>query len=206
MTGGDPIRARDLYTREFTFSPHFKVSLASNFKPVIRDTSVAMWDRVRLIPFDVYFADAQRDKDLEAKLRAELPGILNWAVEGCLDWQRNGLQDPTIVTGATDEYRRESDSVTQFLLDCTIQDSTSNSTTPTVGATELYGAYSRWCETAWGEKPLPQRMFGQEMTRRGYKRSKGRVGVTYVGVGLAVSAGEPDLCEPCEDAENRRRR
>ena len=43
--------------------------------------------RIHAIPFNRTFTAEQQDKDLGIKLTAELPGILNWAIKGCLDWQ-----------------------------------------------------------------------------------------------------------------------
>jgi putative DNA primase/helicase len=97
MTGGDTMTARFLYGEFFEFLPEFKILLAVNHKPLIRNTDHAIWRRIRLVPFTVTIPEAERDKDLPDKLRRELPGILAWAVQGCLDWQREGLGMPEPV-------------------------------------------------------------------------------------------------------------
>lgn len=99
ITGGDTLEGRRLYQEAFTFKPQFKPWMYGNHKPEIRGTDDAIWSRVRLIPFDVSFK-GREDLDLADKLEAELPGILNWAIQGCLDWQRSGLQPPP-------KYRRQ---------------------------------------------------------------------------------------------------
>src|SRR5437867_6039937 len=91
------------------FRPEFKLWLATNHKPVIRGTDKAIWDRIRLVPFTVRIPDAEQDKALGEKLRAELPGILRWVVDGCLAWQRDGLGMPAEVQEATATYRAEMD-------------------------------------------------------------------------------------------------
>src|SRR5262249_54371075 len=117
MTGGDTMTARFLYGEFFEFLPEFKIFLAVNHKPLIRNTDHAIWRRIRLVPFTVTIPEAERDKDLPAKLRRELSGILAWAVQGCLDWQRAGLGMPEAVKAATAEYRAEMDVLDQFLAE-----------------------------------------------------------------------------------------
>ena len=114
LTGGDIVSARFLYSEDFEFKPQFKLWLAANHKPVIRGTDYAIWRRIRLIPFEVTITPQQRDEALPAKLTAELPGILAWAVQGCQDWLADGLRPTERVLAATDEYRAESDVLGAF--------------------------------------------------------------------------------------------
>jgi putative DNA primase/helicase len=109
MTGGDRISARFLHAEWFDFKPEFKIFLAANHKPVIRGTDHAIWRRIHLIPFNVQIPKPEQDRDLPEKLKAELPGILNWALEGCQMWQLYGLEPPAEVQAATQDYREEMD-------------------------------------------------------------------------------------------------
>ena len=88
------ITARFMRQNFFSFQPTHTIWLAANHKPVIRNTDVAIWRRIRLVPFDVVIPPQDRDSDLPDKLKAELPGILAWAVRGCLEWQEQGLAAP----------------------------------------------------------------------------------------------------------------
>lgn len=108
-TGGDKITARFLYHEHFEFTPQFKLFLVTNHKPRITGTDEGIWRRIRLIPFTVTIPDKERDKQLREKLQKELPGILAWAVRGCLAWRRDGLGESKQVSQATAEYRREMD-------------------------------------------------------------------------------------------------
>ena len=96
MTGEDEVTSRFLYQDHFTFYPQGKILLATNHKPVVRETKQAIWDRIRLILFPVTFSEDQRVKGLAHRLTKELPGILNWAIEGCLVWRRDGLATPDV--------------------------------------------------------------------------------------------------------------
>ena len=115
LTGGDTISARFLHREFFTFRPEFKLWIRGNHKPSIRGTDDGIWRRIHLIPFEVQIPEAERDPNLPEKLHAELPGILRWAVEGAIAWQRDGLRVPEKVKAATSEYRTEMDRLADFI-------------------------------------------------------------------------------------------
>lgn len=177
LTGGDTITARFLYGEFFNFRPVFKLWLAANHKPAIRDTTDSTWDRVKLIPFLVRFN--RPDLQLPKKLKAELPGILTWAVQGCLEWQQFGLGEPAEVIEATKAYRIEMDVLAGFLADCCILHPNAEST-----AKELYEAYKTWCENN-GETAISQRMFGGRLSERELDRSQKGGGIrVWKGISL----------------------
>ena len=82
MTGGDPITARFMRQDFFTFEPTFKLLIAGNHQPGLRNVDEAIRRRFNMLPFAVKIPPAERDKDLPEKLKAEWPGILAWAIEG----------------------------------------------------------------------------------------------------------------------------
>jgi putative DNA primase/helicase len=189
LTGGDTVTARFLYAENFEFKPTFKLFLAANHKPVIRGTDHAIWRRIRLIPFTVTIPDEEQDKDLARKLQRELPGILTWAVRGCLQWQEKGLAAPETVTKATATYRREMDTFAGFLSERCILFSEAR-----VSAKALYTAYREWC-AEMGEKTLTQRKVGMALTEKGLERR--RLGASgrywWIGVGLLNELNQPNL-------------
>ncbi len=177
ITGGDTITARFLHREFFEFVPQFKLWLATNHKPTIRGNDHAIWRRIRLIPFAVTIPDAEQDRDLGEKLAAEYPGILNWAIEGCLAWQQEGLRAPEPVMAATADYRADMDRLGQWIGErCVI--------TPTakVQAQSAYQDYRRWAEER-GEHALTLTTFGNQLTERGIEKARGRT-VWYLGIGL----------------------
>lgn len=147
-TGRDTLAARFLHGEWFNFRSQFKLWLRTNHKPVIYGTDPAILDRPRLIPFLARFSGTQEDKTLAATLRQELPGILRWAVTGCLSWQINGLGNAKAVDRATKAYQQEMDVIGDFLADCCI-----SSREASVTSKALTAAYAQWCEQN-GEKPL----------------------------------------------------
>lgn len=192
LTGGDTISARFMRAEWFEFRPTCKVWLGTNHKPVIRGTDNAIWDRLKLIPFTVRIPDNEIDPHLGDKLREELPGILAWAVRGCVEWQsKKGLNAPAAVTVATDAYRDEMDVLAGFVAECVYQDANAG---VTKGA--LYDAYKRWCEDA-GERVQTKRWLGRRLNERGWKEGKNRSGDrAWLGYGLLSDETEPPEAEP----------
>jgi putative DNA primase/helicase len=179
LTGGDRTVARFLHNEYFEFDPICKFWIAVNHRPLIRDTSEAMWRRVREIPFEETFPPERRDKDLLQKLRLELPGILNWAIQGCLRYQDEGLEPVDKIRKATDQYRAESDVISQFLEERTIEDKTQE-----VRGSKLYETYKTWCQET-GEYTLTSTQFGRRMTEKGFFKERRGSYVFYRGLGLS---------------------
>lgn len=179
LTGQDTVTARFLHREFFDFKPAFKFWLRGNHKPQIRGTDLGIWRRIRLIPFTVTIPEADRDPDLGDKLLTELPGILRWAVEGTVKWQKAGLNPPQIVTDAVQEYRSEMDVLGQFLSDrCAVRQHAQ------VTAKALYRAYKEWANRS-GEHSVNQTRFGLAMVERGFSKKRG-TGGSYVYTGLEL--------------------
>lgn len=181
LTGGDRLKAR--FTRQdfWEFEPTHKLFVACNHKPVIQGSDHAIWRRVKLVPFTVVIPEAEQDKKLGEKLKRERPGILNWLVEGCLQWQRDGLTDPEKVVAATADYRADMDVIAGFIEDCcTVEQGKKAS------ATDLYRAYKQYSGEN-GEQPLRQRDFGVRLGERGFTSVRAHGGQRWwSGIGLVT--------------------
>jgi putative DNA primase/helicase len=146
-----------------------------------------------MIPFSVKIAPEQRDPMLPMKLKGEWPGILGWAVEGCLEWQRRGLAPPPAVTCATEEYLGEEDATGRWLDECCDLHRDAKE-----GSSALYDSWRAWAEQA-GEPAGSQKRFSQALQQRGFtpdRLGKGKAGFT--GLKLNVS---PPRSEPRGDRE-----
>jgi putative DNA primase/helicase len=179
LTGGDVVSARFLYGEFFEFHPVAKFWLAFNHKPLVADDSHGFWRRIRLIPFLQEFCGKNNDKQLPDKLKEEAPGILNWIVEGCLKWQRDGLGVPTIVKEATGDYRDESDPIGEFVSDCCIVH-----TDASVSAANLWEEYQHYVRENGLSYPLDRKMFTQRLETRGFKRGRAGHARTRMWVGV----------------------
>ena len=166
LTGGDPVTARFMHKDFFTYRPQFKLSLAGNHKPRLKNVDGAIRRRFRLVPFLNNVPKEQQDPKLQEKLKAEWPGIAQWLVEGCLDWQRNGLMVPEAVRRATDGYFEEQDVMGQWLAEeCEV-----NRNAVTASAV-LYLSWHRFA-TAAGHPVGARNVFVMELGRRGFERAR----------------------------------
>jgi putative DNA primase/helicase len=135
LTGGDRLKARRMQENWWEFDPTHKLLLALNHRPRVADTSDSFWDRLVLVEFGVRISEKQADPGLgERIIKNELAGVLRWAVEGCLAWQKDGLQPPKQVKQATDEYRDEEDVIGAFLSECCVFDSLAFTPTARIAA------------------------------------------------------------------------
>jgi putative DNA primase/helicase len=179
MTGGDKLSARFMRGEFFEFYPEFKPWLATNHKPQVRGDR-ALWNRVKLIPFTVTIPpDKQKPRhEVMEMFRAEFSGILNWLVEGCLEWQKSGLGVPDEVVEATREYEVEQDTFGGFLEEKCILVASAQALSGT-----LYRIYRPWAEEH-GETPVSHKTFSSLMAERGFAKTKTRNGALYSGIGL----------------------
>jgi putative DNA primase/helicase len=182
VTGKDMVSARFLRQEFFEFKPSFLLMLATNHKPKFRGQDDGLWRRVKMIPFKRFFAPHERDHDLDSKLRAEAQGIAAWAVRGAVEWYANGLQDPTVITAASREYRETSDALVGFFPGVFERDESHS-----VPGADAYNAYREWCEAEGlpSKEIWTRRSFYDAMEERQVSRKKTNKGITLVGIRLA---------------------
>ena len=178
LTGNDTISARFLYGEFFEFIPTFKIFMATNHKPKISGMDNAIWRRIKLIPFEVSFNERQRDPKLSEKLKEELPGILAWMVEGCLQWQREGLGNPPAIMEATKEYRYEMSAIETFL-----QERCSRDPGEMTQASVLYAGYKQWAENN-NEHIMSMRSFGTRLAETGLSKTRMTAGIFWLDIKL----------------------
>lgn len=183
LTGGDPIKARFLRQNPFEFEPTHKLWMYGNFEPKITGTDLAIWRRVRKVPFKVTIpAEIRRDRSkVLEEFAEEGSGILRWLVEGCLLWQANGLTLPESVAEATNEYRSEQDIFQQFLDErCEMHPDYS------IDKNALFKAMKGWAEAS-NERDLARRSkkwLTYRMKERGIERG-GDANKLYLGIRLS---------------------
>jgi putative DNA primase/helicase len=184
MTGGDPITARYMRQNFFTYVPQFKLMIAGNHKPSLSSVDEAIRRRFHLIPFTVTIPADERDPDLFEKLKAEWPGILQWAVDGCLEWRRIGsLAPPKAVIDATNEYLAEEDHFMRWVEECCVTGSQHWG----IGD-RLWSSWKAWAERN-NERALTRKAFAGAMISHGYQPSRSQQVRGYDGISLI--AAEP---------------
>lgn len=159
LTGSDAVSARRMREDFWRFSPTHKLFLAGNHKPRVRGDDHGIWRRIALVPWTVRVENP--DRDLWGKLRAELPGILAWAVRGCLAWRAAGLQTPSVIAEATAAYREEQDIPGAFLREqCRF------TAEGRILRRELRERYEGFCREM-GAEPLGARRFAARLRAQG---------------------------------------
>jgi putative DNA primase/helicase len=178
VTGGDKISCRFLRKEFFEYLPQFKLFLATNHKPVITQSDFGIWRRICLIPFTQNF-EGREEEGLKDKLLAELPGILNWALEGLRKWQDEGLRElPKAISEATTRYKEDSDTIGQW-LECNMVQNISNE----VKSSEAYKHYQSWAIES-GYYPVGNKTFKSSLEERGFGHKKTNNGNYFVGFGF----------------------
>lgn len=182
LTGDEAITARQLYEKNVTWKPTFKLWFYGNHKPEIRGTDGGIRRRPKMIPFKVIIPNEEKDEALKEKLKAELSGILNWAIVGCLEYQRDGLGSAPQVDEETEQFLTEMDVIGTFLDECCEKSATD------LSASQFYEVYATWAKSN-NEFVKTNKRFGMSLTDRGYLKERKTAGYFYLGVRLSA-AGE----------------
>ncbi len=177
VTGGDPVTCRFLFKEHFEYIPKFKLFMVVNHLPHINGTDRGIWRRIKVIPFAASFEGKNKDKDLLQKLDAELSGILNWAIQGCLLWQKEGLSEPTAVQAAGKKYQEDEDTLEDFLSEFTEREAGRS-----IAASQLFSLYSER-QKEFGAKVMSIKVFSQKLAIKGIEKERGTGGrVYYMGL------------------------
>ena len=181
LTGGDTVRARFLYKEGFEYVPQFKLWLAANNAPRVRDNDAAMWRRILRVPFECVVPKERRDPTVKARLKDSTvsgAAILAWAVEGCQRWMVEGLRVPEVVEAATEQYRSEMDPLKEFFYEaCQFR------ADAWVAAATLRTAYENWVKHS-GERQIDGRAFAERLRERGCTPAKHGGVRGWLGVAL----------------------
>jgi putative DNA primase/helicase len=182
LTGERTLSAKFLYQDHFTFQNVSKVWLVANHKPVVRGTDHAIWRRILLVPFEVTIPPDEQVDDLDETLLEERDGILRWLVDGCLAWQREGLNPPAAVRAATEIYREESNPLHDWYEE-NVEDDVDESEP----FADLWLDYKRYAG-ARKLASLSKRKLGDYLTARGHESAPGTGGkATRRGLKLRVA-------------------
>jgi putative DNA primase/helicase len=180
LTGGEPMLTRHNFGAFFEFRPDFKLVLSGNHKPEIGGVDHGIWRRMRFVLWPVQIEEGKKRQmdEVLAELWEERSGILNWLIEGALDYLNRGLRTPQEVIDATAEYREEMDPVGSFLADCLTSDETSE-----VPARAMFDAWDSWAY-ANGVKAWKEKAFATTMSAKGFKKERRAGGRVYLNVRL----------------------
>ena len=184
VTGDDPITARGMRQDFSDYMPQFQLIVAANHKPKLRVVDKATTRRFHILPFTVTIKEEDKDLGLPEKLKAEWPAILAWMIEGCIEWQKEKLGRPEVVSAASEEYFDEEDNVANWLAECCVVGNPKDWT----GSTKLFGSWEEWANKgrlpAGSSKGLSERLKGEKCRRLGIRKQRNMKGQGFCGVRL----------------------
>ncbi len=185
MTGMARLVGRTQSGKPVAYAPLFKLFIDANHKPVIRGSDTTIWNRIRLLPFEVSIPKHEQDRQLLQKLRSEAPGILAWAVRGCLEWRQVGyLVNPAAVDSAVNEYKDEMDIVAEFVAECCeVGEHLEES------ASKLYAAFRSWCDSR-REAYISNTAFGRRLQQKKFEGSRSSTDRRRKGLALRPSCDQ----------------
>ena len=168
LTGDPQVKARKMRQDFFVYARRFKIFITGNHMPGLNSVNEATRRRFHIIPFAVTITDAEKDLDLGRKLKAEWPGILAWAIDGCTKWQATGLRKPEAVAEASEAYLVDEDKIGAWLSECC--EKRSSAWAP---STDMFASWTRWAKAA-GEDPGTQSKFVASLKAKGYAKKRDR--------------------------------
>lgn len=178
MSGSDKIHASFKNKSGFTFDPQHVIFLACNYMPTMNSgaSDDSIWRRVIIVPFEVTITEAERDVHLEEKLLKDLPAIMNWAIDGLMLYQKDGLVIPDKVARAMDEERESMDAVGTFLNEELVKVPNGK-----IQSSKVHEIYVLWNKAHGDKYPLSNRLLTQEIKARGYHFTKTNKGMALQG-------------------------
>jgi putative DNA primase/helicase len=184
ITGRDTVSARRLYEKQFTFRPEFKLLVNGNFRPAFKSTGEEIFRRMHFVEFPESIPENERIYNLPELLREEWPAILQWMVEGCLEWQRIGLSRPESVKTATKEYLSDEDTLGRWIEECCTVNKAYK-----IASGDAYKSYKAFVESH-GEGVVSQKRFSGRMEARGFGKSRSG-GIRYItGLDLGAASSQ----------------
>lgn len=201
LTGGEPILVRKMREEFMEIEPIFKLTISANHKPNVTGTDDGIWRRIMLVPFEAQVASEDVDVLLDQKLWSERSGILNWLIEGAIDFMNGGLREPASVIDATAKFREESEATMPFLTEwCEVTSDAADRlfSREIVQAFQVYrtantcGPWSdKYCNKKIGEFAGKPTSNGQTFTREKFRAGNGYAGIRlmdFVADKVAASA------------------
>ena len=179
ITGGDRITARFLHRDFFTYTPQFLLCLATNFDPNVKSADHGLWRRLKKIPFDRTFGKDEQDPHLSQKLRKEAEGILAFIVKGAQLWYESGLQEPESVRASTEQYKLNSDPLSEFLSN---EFTITRSVEDEVTAKAAWDAYRTYAVESGDQVFRQRKTFLGALSERGVARTTKHKQEVLVGI------------------------
>ena len=192
-TGEDPTTIDRKFKEAWTGTLPTRFMILTNELPKISDVSGALASRFVVLVLTKSFL-GREDMGLTDRLLREMPGILNWAIDGWIRLQERGrFVQPESGTESISDLQDLGSPISAFIRDVCVVGP--EFTVPIEG---LFSAWQRWCELQGRTHPGTDASFGRDLRAAlpGIERRRptinGKKTPAYQGIGLRVSgsAGE----------------
>jgi putative DNA primase/helicase len=194
---GDNLDAERKRKPVFKFAPTAKHLFAANRAPDRSTDDEAFWNRWLTAVFPESIP--RQDQHLTDDLLAELPGILNWAIEGHQRLMSNGrFTDEPLPFQNRDKWERYGNSIEQWFTEFAEQepDEVTPKWTTDAGTLGAYDSYKANARSNGLEMETDQTFTAELKQREGIRKGKftvdGRQRQAYRGFRLTDDAPEPE--------------
>jgi putative DNA primase/helicase len=163
IVSGDELRGERKHGSSFDFRSITRLIFSANELPKTRDKSTAWYRRLEIVEFPNQFDPEDKDTDpnLDEKLKEEIPGIVNWAIEGLKRLKERGhFSISDTMKESKSAYQRKNDSVLAFFEDRVEETGRPEDKLP---AQFLYRKYQTYCEDH-GLNPVSQNKMGRKIS------------------------------------------
>ena len=191
IAGGEPVNCNSKYIEPFDYFPYSRICMGSNGFPRCSDHSDAFFNRLIIIPCERIFDEDEQKKDLPTLLKAELPGIFNWAWEGLNRLNDRGkFEIKDFVAQARQDLRDESNPIDVFFRETIEVDKLQKEY---IVKQDLYTKYLDWCKNN-GNSPMSNIKFGKAVFQK-YNKITEKNGQIHGGIrvwrGLKLKDNRP---------------
>ena len=162
LIDGGTVEANRMRQDSINFHSTAFVAVTGNHRPTA-PTGSGLWRRLRIILFQA--KPVEPNPRLGKELRADLPGVFAWVLEGLERYHANGdtIPVPAVILADTSEYETDADPIRQFIDECLYIGDDAR-----VEVKTLYDAYVEWHEQNNGGKPLGARSFSNRLNDAGF--------------------------------------
>lgn len=190
IVGEDTINAEQKNKPVFSFKPTAKIVMSMNNLPYTNDKSYGYYRRLSILQFSAYIPEEKRDKQLKDKLKEELSGIFNWAIEGLQRLRKNNynFSKSSNMEELLSQYKKELNPIIQFFEECIeITNDTVREDTKVV-----YNTFKNWAyhNGLRGYTNISNQKFWREFDRyiesSGYKIGKRKSNTVRFRTGIKV--------------------
>jgi len=178
FTGGDTIRARELYKKPISFRSMSNFFMCCNDLPHVSALDGGTWRRIRVTEFTSRFCDDPKkpnefriDPQLKWKLEEWKPRFMSILIHYYHKYAGSGIKlvEPPEVNAATARYKTDNDKYNDFFEECLEESTAAFSTT-----LELFSAFEFWWKGNYLNEKMPSKSefkmalrnkYGEELVR-----------------------------------------